>query len=156
MSLSVSVERVTRETFPVFADLVTALAEYENLAPPDAEARHRLEEDGLSDLPRYEAYLAWAGTKAVGYVTFFFTYSTFLALPTLYIEDLFVRPERRRMGVGRELFSFCINRAWESGCGRIEWQVLEWNVPAIRFYEALGAERIGWSVYRIVRPDLPS
>jgi GNAT superfamily N-acetyltransferase len=153
MSLSVTVERVTDETFPIFVDLVAALAEYEKLAPPDGEARRRLEEDGLSDRPRYEAYLAWAGTAVVGYVTFFYIYSTFLARPTLYLEDLFVRPEYRRMGIGRELFTFCRNRAWKSGCGRFEWQVLEWNTPAIRFYEALGAERIGWSVYRIDGPD---
>ena len=154
MSLPVIVERVILETFPVFADLVAALAEYERLAPPDAGARRRLEEDGLSDPPRYEAYLARIGDHAVGYVTFFFTYSTFLARPTLYLEDIFVRPEYRRMGIGRHLFEFCRTRAWESGCGRFEWQVLEWNDPAMRFYEALGAGRIGWSVYRIVRPDM--
>jgi GNAT superfamily N-acetyltransferase len=153
MSQSVAIESVTRVNFREFVDLVASLAEYERLAPPDADACRRLEEDGLSDHPRYEAYLARAGTAAVGYVTFFFTYSTFLARPTLYLEDLFVRPEYRRKGIGRELFAFCRDRAWESGCGRFEWQVLDWNTPAIRFYEAQGAGRIGWSVYRIVRPD---
>ncbi len=145
----ITIERVSDRNFHEFTALVEALAEYEHLAPPDESARERLRADALSERPRYEAFVARAGGRAVGYVTIFFTYSTFLARPTLYLEDIFVLEEYRSRGIGRALFDLCRSLAKERGCGRIEWMVLTWNEPAIRFYEKRGGERLDWYVYRL-------
>ncbi|MDQ6674839.1 MAG: GNAT family N-acetyltransferase [Chloroflexota bacterium] len=86
----------------------------------------------------------------MGYAIFFFTYSTFLAAPSLYLEDLFVLPEARGHGAGVALFRACARRAVESGCRRMEWQVLSWNEPSIHFYERLGARGLdGWLPFRL-------
>ena len=134
--------------------LITALADFEHLPPPDAEARARLVDHGFGERPKFEAYLAeLLGTPGpVGYAFVFETYSTFLARPTLYLEDLFVLPEHRKQGVGKALLRFCIRLAHERGCGRMEWTCLDWNVNAQRVYEGLGAKRMSeWYLYRLTR-----
>ena len=95
---SIRIRRAGREDAPALLRLICALAEYERLEPPDAEAQARLAEDGFGPSPRFETYLAEMGGEAVGYAIVFETYSTFLACPSLYLEDLFVRPEARRKG----------------------------------------------------------
>jgi GNAT superfamily N-acetyltransferase len=147
----ITIEKVDGRNFSEFADLVERLADYEHLTPPDAAARERLRADALSEHPKYEAFLGRVDGRAVGYITFFFTYSTFLALQTLYLEDIFVLEEERGRGVGKALFEFCRRTADERGCGRMEWMVLTWNEPAIRFYEKCGGERLDWYVYRLPR-----
>ena len=88
--------------------------------------------------------------RAVGYALYFYTFSTFLARPTLYLEDLFVLPETRGKGFGRELFQRCVREGRKRGCGRMEWAVLDWNEPAIRVYDAIGAEpQNEWIRYRL-------
>jgi GNAT superfamily N-acetyltransferase len=82
------------------------------------------------------------------------TYSSFLALPTLYIEDLFVLEKYRRMGFGQQLFNLCVRQAKEHGCSRMEWNVLTWNKPAIRFYEKNKAKRLDWYFYRMTQKDI--
>jgi GNAT superfamily N-acetyltransferase len=86
----------------------------------------------------------------VGYATYYFTYSTFLARPTLYLEDIFVMPSYRGRGAGRALFRACAAEAVRRGCGRMEWQVLDWNAPAIEFYQRSGARLLDdWRVCRL-------
>lgn len=150
----IRIEPVTPGNFFELLQLIDGLAGYEHLDPPDQAARERLFADAFSDPPRYEAYLAIADGIPAGYVTFYLTYSTFLALPSLYLEDIFVRKEFRHRGIGRELFGFCRNIARERGCGRMDWQVLTWNEPAIRFYENNTGERLDWYTYRIGREEL--
>jgi len=87
--------------------------------------------------------VARAGKRLVGYALYFYTYSSFLAKPTLYLEDIFVLAQARGTGVGEALFESCLREARGYGCGRMEWQVLDWNKPAMRFYKKLGAEQIG-------------
>ena len=95
-------------------------------------------------------FVAESKNRLVGYALYFFTYSSFLAKPTLYLEDLFVLEEERGEGIGRALFLTCANEAVKLGCGRMEWSVLNWNSGAIRFYENLGAKKLGeWSVFRL-------
>jgi len=147
-------EKVSDNNFGEFLALIRALAEYEHLSPPDSAAEERLREDAVGKSPRYEAYLAKTGGAAIGYITFYFTYSTFLARPTLYLEDIFVKKEYRGQGIGRQMVTFCRQIAQERGCGRMEWMVLDWNESAIRFYEKSGAQRLGWYVYRIDRDQL--
>jgi GNAT superfamily N-acetyltransferase len=143
------IERVNEQNFNEFLSLIEKLAEYEKLTPPDEGARARLKEHGLSDSPKYEAFIARTNGNAVAYLIYFFNYSSFLALPTLYIEDIFVLKEQRRQGIGSRVFEFCVSQAREHGCGRIEFCVLTWNEPAISFYEKNNAERLDWYFYRL-------
>ncbi len=139
----------------VFLSLVDALADYEKLARPTAEARERLLRDGFGPAPRFHPYLAELEGQPVGYAITFETYSSFLALPTLYLEDLFVLPEARGRGVGRAFFRLLAAEAVRRGCGRIEWAVLDWNQLAIDFYERLGARRMSeWYSYRLTAEQL--
>ena len=134
-----------------FVELIQALAEYEHLDPPDPAARRRLANDAVGTPPRFYALLAEVEGRAVGYAVFFETYSTFLARPTLYLEDLFVLPDFRARGVGDALFRACAREAVKRGCGRMEWQVLTWNDLAIGFYQHLGATALheNWLSYRL-------
>lgn len=138
-----------------FLALVDALADYEELDPPSPEARERLLRDAFGPEPRIRVHLAEREGRPVGYTITFDTYSSFLALPTLYLEDLFVLPDARRHGVGSAFFRFHAGEAAREGYGRMEWQVLDWNRLAIGFYEKLGARRMGeWYGYRLTAEQL--
>jgi GNAT superfamily N-acetyltransferase len=135
--------------------LIDALADYEKLTRPDAAARVRLLEDAFGENQRIEVFLAEVEGKPVAYAIVLETYSSFLALPTLYLEDIFVLPEHRGRQVGHRLFVHCVNEAYGRGCGRMEWAVLDWNRPAIDFYERAGARRLEeWLYYRLLRSDM--
>ena len=139
----------------VFLTLVDALADYERLDRPTPEARDRLVRDGFGERPMFRPFLVECDGEAVGYAITFLTYSSFLALPTLYLEDLFVLPEARGRGAGRAMFQFLAGEAVRLGCGRMEWVVLDWNRLAIDFYERLGARRLGeWETYRLTGDQL--
>lgn len=154
MTEELSIVPIDSINFKDFIFLIEKLAEYEKLSPPDSEAKVRLKRDGLGPEPKYEAYLANLNGSPVGYLIFFTTYSSFLALPTLYIEDIFVLKKHRRRGIGQQLFEFCVNVAKGRGYGRIEFCVLTWNEPAIKFYEKNSAERLGWYFYRLDREQI--
>lgn len=137
--------------------LIAALAAYEQLAPPTPEAQERFLSHGWpqnGEPPRFTAWLAEieeAGVpKAVGYAITFDTYSSFLARPTLYIEDIFFLPDYRRQGLGTALFQRLLQDARERGCGRMEWVVLDWNTTAQDFYKKHGAKHLhDWHYYRL-------
>lgn len=127
--------------------LVRALARYEKLKPLSPAAARRLVRDAGR---RFRVLIAEEGGKAVGYAVYFFTYSTFLARPTLFLEDLFVHPDHRRAGIGGRFFAELLREARREGCGRMEWSVLDWNAPAQRFYRKLGARPLDdWILYRL-------
>ncbi len=150
-----TVRKATPADAESILSLVDALAEYERLAPPDAEAKKRLIRDMFTEPPRLNAYLAELDGKPAGYAFVFETYSSFLALPTLYLEDLFVLPEYRSKKAGYALFAAMVKEAYTRGCGRMEWTVLEWNQLAIDFYKRLGASHMrDWHLYRLVRSDM--
>lgn len=151
----VRVRRAAPEDADALLELVDALADYEKLARPTPEARERLLRDGFGPAPRFQAYLAELEGQPVGYAITFETYSSFLALPTLYLEDLFVLPEARRHGVGGALFRHLAAEAVRRGCGRMEWVVLDWNQLAIDFYDKLGARHMNeWYMYRLTAEQL--
>jgi GNAT superfamily N-acetyltransferase len=127
--------------------LIRGLALYEQLTPPSPAAARRL----IADIGRrIHVLMAEDEGRAVGYAIYLFTYSSFLARPTLYLEDLFVLPEYRRGGIGRKLFAALRQAARRERCGRMEWVVLDWNRPAHRFYRKLGARPLdGWVTYRM-------
>jgi GNAT superfamily N-acetyltransferase len=148
MASGVRVRAATASDLPIFLTLVDALADYEKLARPDAQARTRLEVDALAG--RFSLLLGGLDASVVGYAVYFPTYSTFRALPSLYLEDLFVLPDVRSKGVGIALFRAVAAEAVQQGCGRMEWQVLSWNTPSILFYERLGASQLdGWLPFRL-------
>jgi GNAT superfamily N-acetyltransferase len=149
----VLIEKVDAETFNDFLGLIDKLAEYEKLVPPNEEAKKRLCGDYLSDKPKYQAFIGKLGDKYVSYVIFLFTYSSFLALPTLFIEDIFVLEEYRLQGIGKKMFEFIKEIAKREGCGRIEFTVLKWNKSAQGFYEKNKAQRMEWFLYRLVKED---
>lgn len=142
---------LTADRFGDFVRLIHALAEYEQLPPPDAAAIERLRHDGLGARPRFEAALALdAAGHAVGYAIWFETYSSFLAKPTIYLEDLFVVEPARGAGAGGMLFDHVRALGAARGCGRMEWQVLDWNAPAREFYRRRDAHWMNdWLLYRI-------
>jgi GNAT superfamily N-acetyltransferase len=154
-SSTVTVRKATRDDARAILTLVDALAAYEKLDPPDAPAKERLIRDMTSERPRFDAYLAELNGHAVGYAFVFETYSSFLALPTLYLEDLFILPDYRKRKVGYALFSAMVTEAYDRGCGRMEWTVLDWNQLAIDFYKKLGATYMKeWHLYRLAREDM--
>lgn len=156
--MSVRVRRADEGDFATLVRLIVALAEYEELTPPDEAARERFKRDGWptdGSRPRFTAWLAETidldgNPKAVGYAITFETYSSFLARPTLYIEDLFVLTEARRAGVGQAVMDCLIAEARQQGCGRLEWVVLDWNTSAQQFYRKQGAWHLtDWQYYRL-------
>lgn len=137
------------------ADLVEGLLRYEKLPGFDGAARARLIRDGFGERPRFGVFLAEAEGVAIGYALFFETYSTLRARPSLHLEDLFVEPDWRGRGAGRGLLRAVAQEAVRRGCGRVDWVVLDWNRPAIDFYEKIGARRLReWFHYRLEEDSL--
>ena len=137
---------------PLILEFIRALAAYEKLAHEVEATEDRLRATlyPVSGRPAAECVLAYDGDVPAGFAIFFSTYSTFLSKAGLYLEDIFVHPEFRGKGIGRSLFLHLARLANERGCGRMEWSVLDWNAPAIGFYESLGARRMdAWTTCRL-------
>lgn len=139
----------TAADVPLVLELIRALAEYEKLAHEVVADESTLERTLFGERRVAEVVIAEHEGQPAGFALFFHNYSTFLARPGIYLEDLFVRPELRGRGIGEILLAFLARTAVERGCGRLEWSVLDWNEPAIRFYERLGARAMNeWTVFR--------
>lgn len=140
----------TLDDVPHIVRLIRGLADYERLSHAVSLDEDRLREHLFGPQPFAEVLLAEDAGAVVGFALFFPNYSTFLARPGLYLEDLFVLPEHRGRGHGRALLAELARRAVERGCARLEWSVLDWNEPAQRFYRALGAAPLDdWQLYRL-------
>src|SRR5947208_9715220 len=138
------------EDVPTIVSLIRALATYERLDSECHADAAALEEHLFGARPAAEVVLAERDAEVAGFALFFHNYSTFLCKPGIYLEDLFVKPEHRGAGVGRSLLVHLAELAIERGCGRLEWAVLDWNAPAIGFYERLGAKPLSdWTVFRL-------
>jgi GNAT superfamily N-acetyltransferase len=135
---------------PVIAHLIRELAIFEKLEDQVVLTDELLRTGLFGPRPYAEAVIAEEDSLPIGFALFFHTFSTFLARPGLYLEDLFVLADQRGRGVGRALLAHLAHIAVERGCGRLEWAVLNWNQEAIRFYERLGAKpNSEWTVYRL-------
>lgn len=146
-----TISPLTADRFDDFVRLIHALADYERIERPGADATARLRADAFAPRPRFEAALALHDGAAVGYAIWFETYSSFLARPTMFLEDLFVLETARGTGVGGQLFDYVRALGERRGCGRMEWQVLDWNTPAREFYQRRQAQWMKeWLVYRIL------
>ena len=146
----IRIRRAVAGDVPEILALVRELAEYEK-APHEVRATEAdLVRDGFSGTPRFFVEMAeWDGAPA-GFALWFFNYSTWEGRPGIYLEDLFVRPAFRGRGIGKALLVHLARRAVEDECGRFQWQVLDWNAPAIGFYETLGAKALKeWITMRV-------
>ena len=148
--VSITITPATPGDVPTILSLIRELAEYEKLLGRVSATEASLRRDLFGDRPYAEVLVGRLGGEPVGYALFFHSYSTFLAVPGIYLEDVFVRPAARGKGVGKALLRAVARAARDRGCGRVEWAVLNWNTPAIQFYESLGAEPLdGWTTYRM-------
>jgi GNAT superfamily N-acetyltransferase len=140
---------------PIILKLIRDLATYER-APNEVTATEEQLVDVLfGEKPVAEVLLAFEKDTPVGFALFFYNFSTWLGRPGLYLEDLFVKPEKRGKGYGRALLVNLAKIAHDRGCGRMEWAVLDWNDPAIKFYRALGAKPMDeWTVFRLTRDGI--
>ena len=130
--------------------LINELAKFEKLDPPDEKAKKRLLKDAFGKNPRFDILCAMKDNLIIAYAFYFYTYSSFLAKKTLYLEDIFISENFRKEGVGKLLMNELIKKAKKNKCGRMEWCVLDWNTNAINFYEKLGARKLKeWNYYRI-------
>ena len=142
--------QATEADVPLVLQFIHALAEYEKLADHVEATEARVRENLFGASPKAACVLAYHETRPVAFALYYYTYSTFAGLPGLYLEDLFVKPDVRGQGVGRQLLRYLAKLALQEGCFRIEWAVLHWNKPAIGFYESLGAVPMDeWAVYRL-------
>jgi GNAT superfamily N-acetyltransferase len=148
------IRSATRADVPELLRLIRELAVYEKLEHMAVGTEAMLAEALFGERPAAEAMIAQAGGRAVGFALFFTTFSTFLCRPGLYLEDLFVEPAHRGAGIGKALLARLAALAAQRGCGRLEWRVLDWNEPSIRFYESLGASLLEeWILVRMTREE---
>jgi len=130
--------------------LIRELADYERLSHEVRATEELLHEALFGERPYAEAVIGHVGEHVAGFALFFHNFSTFLARPGMYLEDLYVRPQYRGSGLGKALLQHVAQLAVERGCGRMEWSVLDWNTPAAGFYRNLGAEPMDeWTVFRL-------
>ena len=152
---ALSIRPATRRDASVIFRLIRGLAEYERLAHEMEATVGQIRRHGFGRRPYFEALICRRDRTPVGFALYFFTFSTFLGRPTLYLEDLFVLPAERGRGAGRALLGELARIAVRRGCGRMEWAVLDWNAPSIRFYRKLGAKlRKEWILTRLTGPAL--
>ena len=153
--MSLAIRPATPDDATLIVSLIGELAEYEKLAHECHATVEGIEHWLFGRAQKaYCLIMEWEG-KVAGFVLYFYNFSTFLAKPGLYVEDLFVRPAFRRRGIARQVFAHLAKKALEEGCGRVEWWVLNWNEDALNFYRTLGAVSMDeWTVQRITGPAL--
>jgi GNAT superfamily N-acetyltransferase len=148
--VTLAIRPAERADVPVIAELIRGLARFEKLEHEVTMTEDRLASSLFGERRYAETLIAEQDGEPVGFALFFHNFSTFLAQPGIYLEDLFVLPDHRGGGIGRALLKELARLAVERGCGRLEWAVLDWNRDAIGFYERLGAKpNSEWTVYRL-------
>ena len=150
-----NIRPATRADAPVIASLVRELADYEKLLDEaKATAEDFLREIEAPNPVIHVLIAEWNGSPC-GFALYFFNFSTFVGRPGLYLEDLFVRPAQRKHGIGRALLRALARIASQRGCGRMEWAVLDWNEPALRFYKSLDARQMNeWIIHRLTPVEI--
>lgn len=153
--MTLRISPATRDDAELILDLVRELAEYEKLSHEVVATADDVRASLFGERPAAEALIARQGEQPVGFAIFFHNYSTFLARPGIHLEDLFVRPAARGRGVGRALLVEVARIARDRNCGRLEWSVLDWNAPALAFYERIGARVMAeWQLHRLTGESL--
>ena len=150
-AIKILIRKASKEDSKDILRLINELAEFEKLVPPDNAAKKRLIKDAFSEDPPFRILLSEINNEVVGYAFYLFTYSSFLAKKTLYLEDIFISDKYRNQGIGKLFFEKLTQMAKKKKCGRMEWVVLDWNVNAINFYDNLGAKELKeWKTYRLM------
>jgi GNAT superfamily N-acetyltransferase len=150
LSMEIRITEATAADVPLILELIRGLADYEKLSNQVTATEDKLRDTLFGPRPGADVVLAYAGDVCAGFALFFPNYSTFLAKPGIFLEDLYVKPEWRGKGIGKALLFRVAQIARERGCGRFEWEVLDWNEPSIGFYKSLGAVPMDeWTKYRI-------
>ena len=153
--MTLSVRPGEKTDVHLIAELIRGLARFEMLEDQVTMTEEKLDRHMFGERAYAETLIAEDDGEQVGFALFFHSFSTFLAQPGIYLEDLFVVPEQRGRGVGRSLLERLAQVAVDRGCGRLEWAVLDWNKDAIKFYERLGAKpNSDWTVYRLTGQPL--
>src|SRR6476620_8481028 len=143
------------EDVPIILELIHDLATYERAPDEVVATEEQLVDVLFGEKPVAEVLLAFEEESPVGFAVYFYSFSTWLGRPGLYLEDLFVNPEKRGKGYGRALLVELAKIARDRGCGRMEWAVLNWNEPAIKFYQAIGAKPMAeWTVFRLTPEEI--
>src|SRR5256714_8691410 len=143
------------EDVPIILQLIRDLATYERAPHQVTATEEQLVDVLFGKRPAAEVLLAFEGQLPIGFAVFFHNFSTWLGRPGLYLEDLFVKPDKRGKGYGRAVLVELARIARDRGCGRMEWAVLDWNEPAIKFYRSLGAKPMDeWTVFRLTRDEI--
>lgn len=147
--MKIRFRKAVEQDVPLILDFTKQLAEYEKLSHEVTATVEILTKSLFGPRPYAEVVFALVDSKEVGFAIFFHNFSTFVGKPGLYLEDLFVKPEYRKLGIGKALMQYCTQMAVERDCGRMEWWVLDWN-PARKFYEQMGATPMDeWVTYRL-------
>jgi GNAT superfamily N-acetyltransferase len=147
---SIVIAPAVRADVPLILSMINELAEYEKLRHESVATEAAIYQALFGVPPRAETVIARLDGEPAGFALFFHNFSTFLGKPGLYLEDLFVRPAYRGRAIGKALLKYLAALALERGCGRFQWQVLDWNRPSRDFYEALGAQADpAWVNYRL-------
>ena len=143
------IEKAREADLSLILAFIKELAEYERLSHDVVATEELLRESLFGKGAKAEAIIAYDDERAVGFAIFFHNFSTFVGRPGIYLEDLYVQPHARGRGIGRSLLAYLARLAKERHCGRLEWAVLDWNEPAIKFYKNLGAVPMTeWTVFR--------
>ncbi len=149
MDTAIQIREARRVDVPLILNFIKELADYEHMSD-QVIATERLLEEWIFDKQKAEVLVAELDGKPAGFALFFHSFSTFLGRAGLFLEDLYVRPEYRDRGVGKALIARLAVLTMERGCGRLEWNCLDWNEPSIGFYRALGAQPMSdWTTYRL-------
>ncbi|MEH8018669.1 GNAT family N-acetyltransferase [Rheinheimera muenzenbergensis] len=155
MSDQIQLRLATERDLATILNFINGLAEYEKLADQVVATEEKLRGSLFGAKPYAEVVIAEYQQQAAGFALFFHNYSTFLAKPGIYLEDLFVLPQYRGKGIGKVLLSYLAKLAVERDCGRLEWSVLDWNQSAIDFYQAQGATMLhDWRINRVSGDNL--
>ncbi len=150
MSDTITIRPATRDEVPLVLEFIRDLARYERLEHEVSASEAELGEALFGERRYAEVVFACSGGEPVGFALFFHNFSTFKGRPGIYLEDLFVRPEARGRGIGKLLLAHLARTAIERRCARLEWAVLDWNEPSIRFYHSLGAVPMDeWRIFRM-------
>ena len=154
---NLSLRHADKSDIPLILEFIKELAEYEKLSHEVVATPELIEEALFGKHPTANCMLAEQSGTPAGFALYFFNFSTFLARAGLYVEDLYVRPDFRSLGIGKALLGKLARIARAKGCGRMEWAVLDWNEPAIQFYQSLGARPLDdWHVYRLTGEAMDS
>jgi len=155
MDKNLEIKKATREDSEIIYNFIYQLAEYEKLTNDVSTTPDSLKETLFAPNSNVETVIAYMDKKPVAFALYFYNYSTFKGKRGLYLEDIFVVPEMRGNGIGRQLLKRLAQIAKENECARFEWSVLDWNKPAIDFYKSLGAKSLDeWTVFRLTEKEI--